>query len=641
MRRKGGGAPPCRGVPIAMLKRFKRPAAGPVSLQGPDTVDGRCFQDWLAGLAGKVEEGETHVRFGARNYIRTYLLTAYPEGEARLGRLDRLLTFMASDKEFHRVQVRVTHHLVPSVLPDNFKTRWLRNRQMGMVADGQERGTPDPATSKALKAYTDIWNAVASHDDVVFEFWIGITLIAEDLQVLDRMGHRLHAELGALSLAATPLFKEQIDGARFSHILGHRQDALMRAVPGRMSHSLPLSYLHPLQHGSINEGTGVYVAHELDELGLRHATYVDFTRGAGAMNWALAGMSGEGKSTWLKAVIVGLLLEGFQVIVYDANGEYKALTDALGGLHVDLTASSGNYYEPLIIPPASGDPNWDRGRFAQMSQLFHCLLRALAPDLTPKERSVADHILIKTLADAGIKADDPASWDRPARLLDWYRNLKAHPSEDLTAELISKIAMYFEGSQPLFRQAQKAKWGDAQLVRIAISDVVSTNAADEQVAGVKTLLANHCVWNEIVRNRHQGLRYVMVVLDEGQRVLRHEEMAEHFYQVATDGRKFNAGLSIAANDINVFLETQGGQGMWENATLRVLFHMADSGLRRARENAAIPETVLDQLREMSGTYEYMMTRDTRKWTRGRLQLPEAELSLYHTRGLKVRKEGAS
>lgn len=613
----------------------KRPAA--CHLEGPDTVAGNSLQQWIAARIGRMAETETEVKLGAQNFTRTWLVTGYPEGEARLGRLNHLLRFHTARDPGTRVHLRLTYHMIPSGLPDNLRTRWMRNRQAGMAGESAAQGTPDATTTKALHAYSDMWQAVQFQEDRVLELWIGITATAPDRQTLDRLEKHLLNDLAALNMAVTPLYQEQLEGLMFSQVLGQRQDRLMQAWSGRLSHTLPLSYLHPFLHGSISEGHGVYTGHEFDELGYQHAGHVDFTAGVGAMNWVISGLAGEGKTTLVKGLSTGLLIEGFRMTQYDANGEYRAYCDSVGGIHIDMTTAGGRYYDPFVIAPPTGDPDHDRARFSQTCSLFHCLLVALVPNLTDEERELADRLMMQTWQGAGVDRDRPETWHNRASIHTWYGLLVEHAGEPVAKGLRAKLSIYFEGSLQIFKQEDETDWTHAPYVRVAV-DAVSSDAVEERVATAKTLLVTHRVWGSVVATKHAGLQYSMINVDEGQRVLRVKALANHFYQLATDGRKFNTGLSVCTNDLNVFHETDPGKGLWENATLRVLFYHHDSSLKRAAESAAIPETVLNQVRSLHGSHQYMMTRDLRRWTLARMELPTVELELARTRGL--RQEGA-
>lgn len=622
---------------------WSRKEAVTLHLRGKDTVDGRCLQQWLAARVGQMQETPRDLQLGPNNVTRTWLVTGYPEGAAYLGQLNQLLKFHSSEFDSHarKVHIRITIGMDPSQLPDNLNTRMLRNRQTMLAHESAMRGMPDAATTKGLRAYTDLYTAVHFDQESVFRFWIAVTATAQDRKTLDRVEQKLHQTATTLGMAVTGLYKEQIEGLMFSHVLGSRQDELLKRWPGRYTYSKPLSCLYPFLHGTVSDGHGVYTGHASDDLGYQSAVHIDFKREK-LINLVIVGRAGEGKSVLIKALIVGLLLEGFKVFVYDANGEYRALCDAVGGLHVDLTVGSGHYFEPLLIHPPIGDPDFDPKRFNHTCQLFHCIIRGLVPDLTTDEKDVSEKLLMATWRAVGVDPDDQTTWDQSASIHSWYKLLcqqsETPPRKDAEAgaakSLRAKLWTYFEGSQQIFKRALEPTWTDASFVRIAITDVVSNNAMDERIASVMMLLANHQVWDAIVVNKLRGKHYAMVFMDEGQRVLRFEDMTKHMYQVATDARKFNAGLAIAANDINSFFDTEGGKALWENTSMHYLFHMAKSGANKAGQNASLPPEVLEELRRLAGSYSFMMARSLSRWSRVKLLLPPTELDLYKTRGLK-------
>lgn len=605
----------------------------PFRLSGPDTVDGECYRRWMASRLGRAEETPREIRLGHANVMRTWLLTAYPEGPAEIGQLNRLLRFHLGDPEHHQVQVRLTFHIRPAELPEGRSTDWLRNRQAGVAAETQARGLPDADTTKALKAYGALHEAVKFHRDGVFELWVAVTAVAPTAEILNRIEQNLTQLARKLRITFAPLYKEQVDGLALTNVLGQHPERLLRAWPSHVTYGRALAHHYPFGSGSISDGRGVYIGHETDNLGFARAAHVDFTQGVGPMTWVVAGMAGEGKSTAIKAWIVGLLLEGFRVFVYDANDEYEALTRAVDGVHVDLASAAGRYFEPLVIPPPSGDPGYDRNRLTQTSQLFHAVLRGLVVDLTPEEKAVAERVLLRTWQNAGVDPERPDTWSRRAGIHDWYRIL-SESGIPAAETLKSRLYPYFEGTQQAFREAVEPDWGDARLVRIALGIVANNQVEHDPLAAVKMMLVNHRVWNAIVETKHRGRQYTMVFMDEANRVAPIPEMTAHTYQLATDSRKFNAGFCMIGNDVHSFFETRGGRGLWENASLHVLFHMHDSGLQKAAANAQIPPAVVSELRQMSGTHEFMVSRNLSQWARARLRLPEAELELYRTRGLK-------
>ena len=106
-----------------------------------------------------------------------------------------------------------------------------------MVAHTEAHGLVDTGTAKGLKAYEDIYHAVHFREDCIFKVWIAITVSAPDQRTLNQLEPKLMQTVSAMSLAVTPLYKEQLEGLAFSHVLGQRQDRLLKAWPGRLTHA--------------------------------------------------------------------------------------------------------------------------------------------------------------------------------------------------------------------------------------------------------------------------------------------------------------------------------------------------------------------------------------------------------------------
>ncbi|MFC6649369.1 helicase HerA domain-containing protein [Paenibacillus rhizoplanae] len=66
-----------------------------------------------------------------------------------------------------------------------------------------------------------------------------------------------------------------------------------------------------------------------------------------AQNVTVFGKTGEGKSYFLKALVVSLLEEGVHVFVFDLDGEWRELCAYVGGVYIDHTTEEGRYLNHL------------------------------------------------------------------------------------------------------------------------------------------------------------------------------------------------------------------------------------------------------------------------------------------------------
>src|SRR6266487_3210083 len=121
--------------------------------------------------------------------------------------------------------------------------------------------------------------------------------------------------------------------------------------------------------------------------------------------------SGAGKSYLAKLEALRLLFRGVQVFVLDPEGEYRRLTEAVGGAYLPLAGNEAVALNPLdLAGTGGGDPLAERTMF--LAELCELLLGGL----TGEELALLDRAARACYAQAGISAD-PFTHARPAPLL--------------------------------------------------------------------------------------------------------------------------------------------------------------------------------------------------------------------------------
>src|SRR5450759_3417101 len=100
------------------------------------------------------------------------------------------------------------------------------------------------------------------------------------------------------------------------------------------------------------------------------------------------------------------LIRGIRVLAVDPLGDYRRLTDELGGTYLELGAAGVG-----LNPFAMTGPATDGALTAKIASLAR-LAAAMAGGVTRDERPALDRALRAVYAAAGI-GPDPASFDRP------------------------------------------------------------------------------------------------------------------------------------------------------------------------------------------------------------------------------------
>ncbi len=575
---------------------------------------------WL-GRAGTLEEAPRWLCAASENYHRTCLVTHYPQ-DFEKGVLAVLIRL--------GFPLRVTECLTPAEFEFN---RWAQAKLTRLEATIEERASrpggvvpeSEIGAAQALRHFRT--------QRIVGDAWLLVTVSAPDEAALDERARLVQAALRRMGCAVTWLGKEQQPGFDAGFVLGDTAGIRRTHEGWLVDPQSAAQALHPAVAGTLDDGRGVYFGHRIED-GSR--TAFALAEGVHNRNIIILGASGEGKSTLLKAITAGLLAEGWLVVVFDVDGEYRALCDAVGGAWIDHSAGSGRYYDPLVIPPPCGDRNVDMQRIEDALNGAVMVLLLLAGNADAEERAAADRAVLATVEAAGVDRDNPGTWDRPTGGLPAAYRMLQQDTDPGAYRLAKKLWPYFEGTQrKLLAQVDDAP--DTQVPLIVIHfGPARRKGAEAHAQAVKMALATHYCWGLIRRERAVGRRPVAINFEEGQRLLQDEDMSGFVLDIATGVRKFNGICILAMNEPKVLFGTAGGQGLWDNSAVKVLFWMEEAALQDVARNAKVPQPVLDTVAALQGSHAFAVRYAEKGWDVLRLQLPQEEVSLYKTRGLEAR-----
>lgn len=187
------------------------------------------------------------------------------------------------------------------------------------------------------------------------------------------------------------------------------------------------------------------------------AVYKNMIRSGGeAENFLVAAETGGGKSFYMKAVALQLLINGFHMVVLDIDGEYKPLAKAVKGVIIDMSKSAGLYFDSTVIGDLTGEADLDSSLLydsqVTTSKIFGILCD---PDkgMTPTEFKLFNSAYAKLFDRYGIELSNPSTWCNSKNLsfFKLYKeicNLREDPKfESYTLELrdlVDKLSVYFE-----------------------------------------------------------------------------------------------------------------------------------------------------------------------------------------------------
>lgn len=344
---------------------------------------------------------------------RTYAVADWPAA-AWWGFWQPLLR--VRDARGRPLRVRVALHAQP--YPTSFwsRERGYRVRRLRVEAEAQ-RIAGAPWRANELEASASALEALKGRETegaAMFHATATVTVTASALAELeaDCAAVTDWAEARGLRLATVPYTQLP------AYMAGHPTAAptAPAVLPHRILDDEALAALVPAQDGPWG-GRGVYAGVRASD-GAFVTLPLDDPRMEAGTNIVLLGETGSGKSFYAKALLTGMLLSGFRVVVFDVDGEFRSWCDAWGGTWVDHAPGSGRYVEPMRIAPRPGG-------YAEMAARVAAVVSLLAGGLDALGENVVDKATATACRLAGIDPAEQATWDRPVRLRDWYAVLAA------------------------------------------------------------------------------------------------------------------------------------------------------------------------------------------------------------------------
>lgn len=372
----------------------------------------------------RLTERPDHLLHGDGGTVsRTYAVSNWP-GAVHWGFWTPLLRLR--DAGGRRLSVRVALQATPYATTfwsdeEKYHVRRLRAEASEQRRLGASwRANELEATAASLEALKnrEVMEGVATFDVTAL-----VTVTAPNLPALEGDCAQVveWAQARGITLAAEPRTQLPSFMAGFASASPAAADALHRRIMDEDC----LAALIPAQDGPWG-GRGVYAGVRVSD-GAFVTLPLDDPNMETGNNFVVLGMTGSGKSFYVKALLTGLLMSGYRVVVFDVNGEFRAWCEAMGGVWVDHTPGSGRYTEPMRIARRPGG-------YEEMVRRVEAVVSLLAGGLDAVGENVVDKVTTLTCQRAGVAQDDPETWSRPLRLRQWYVTLAALAGWQVTGD---------------------------------------------------------------------------------------------------------------------------------------------------------------------------------------------------------------
>lgn len=602
----------------------------------------KIFQQKNQMVVNAVLNGRDQV---SGHFVRVLKIEQYPP-VILAGYLEILDEIVKKEGAYLRKTVRYA--------PTNFQFTWSTKAKIKRLQKNIEAETiTDPARREekdALDTILELRDSQTSDKRKLLDFWTFLTISAPKQSILDSVANKLNTWFDNMEGELNDLRREQLEAMRQTSVFSNKYttsgEFFDKNHYGRVVTDSTAARSYPFTKGSFSDVEGVYFGRRTEDGSFCWINICD-PDDPRAQNIVVNGKTGQGKSFFLKALVEGLLEEGVYVFVFDLDGEWRDLCEAVDGVYIDHTADNGKYFEPLTILPPLEEVDQDcidynKRRYSAALQNGIRTFSLLADGLQKGELFEVGEAIKRTYQNAGIKKEDSTTWNNPNldkrptihRAFDEIKSA-SKTSEDALS-VYKKIRIYFDGVyNGIFADEEELTFHRAPLIVYKVGQGIADDQNDETAkqAQLKMSMAFDMVNANIQILKYEGIYFTAVLVDEGQRQLKNKELKRAVFNWYTAIRKWNGMMILGSNTPAIMLETAEGQGMWENTSVRVYFYMEQSAIRLLDTHTDVPIEIQERISQNEDTLHYILEYH-KTFDELIMDVPKQEAKLYKTRGLR-------
>lgn len=519
-------------------------------------------------VLGKIEKGMTSVSDVIApssvevdfNYIRvgekfhkTFFVVGYPR-YVSANWLQPLIDFDHS--------MNISMFVYPTSSPDVLSDLRRKIAEMEATISSQiEQGLDvDPKVKAALEDALDVQEELAKGVERFFQYSLYITISADTILDLEETSKRLMSAINSLLMLAKTSTLQMEDGFKSSSPMG-----IDRLFITRNMDTTSLASTFPFTSAMLTQDKGVMYG-----VNQQNGSLIIFDRfSLENANEVVFGKSGAGKSYLIKLEALRHFMFGSEVIIIDPEGEYKSLTETMGGEYVSFTPSS-----PIKINPFDLSGLYEEGENELGLKILslHGLLKIIMGQLDPSHDAVLDRALVETYRQKGITVDPQTQTKEPPLMEDLYKVLLG--MEDSSAkELALRLEKFIKGSlSGIFNQQSNFDIKNPMTV-FGIREL-----EDELRPVAMHIILDH-VWTTI----RKSLKKRLLIIDEAWYVMKYEDSASFVYSMAKRARKYFLALTTATQDVQDFLSTDYGKAVLSNSSIQILLKQSPTTIDMVSE----------------------------------------------------------
>ncbi|MBY0077951.1 DUF87 domain-containing protein [Priestia aryabhattai] len=417
------------------------------------------MEDSLTGLKNRIapsvyKEGSTFIQLG-ENFVRTLAVIDYPT-EPEDNWLSRLYRFKGN--------VTISFHLEPKTSEKMSKgiSKSIRelNSRLNPVKGKPSADLEMDLKNKIDSAKTVLKKLKSGDQNTIYNVHMYIHIVAQSKKEMEDLTQKVMGVIWAINLKTSAPFDRM--KYAFNSVLPLMSNELPEWTYQNMDCSAASS-IFPFDESEIFEETGIIKG-------------INITTGSLVLinqhklknhNEFIIGMSGAGKSFYMKKDMMRYFAQGTKIFILDPEGEYSKLVKKLGGQVIKMSSMSKIIINPFEILHGNmdilitedldenGDPTSKvkivKSLLNQKIVRLKTFFKLIKKDLTPLEGALIEDFLIQIYEDKGITWDtDFSELDSESYPVmgDLYDKIEK-ADEDRLRDFLAILKTYVHGSNSL------------------------------------------------------------------------------------------------------------------------------------------------------------------------------------------------
>ncbi len=437
----------------------------------------------------------------------------------------------------------------------------LGNVGAQMIGD-REKGAPrDPLQETAYQDIEKLRDDLTQGIEHFFQFGLYITVYAKTQKELEESMETLEIDIGSKLVYSRRSIWQTEQG--FNSTLPLGKDWIQ--VYANLNTS-PIASTFPFISSELTSDDGILYGinrHNnslilFDRFSLQNANFVVFAT------------SGAGKSYAIKLEVLRSLMQGTDVIIIDPEREYKYLTEAVGGVYINISLNSDSRINPFDLPKRTDEENKAADIIRSAVITLKGLVRLMIGQLSHEEDSILDRALLETYAKNDITASADLSQVTPPVMSDLQGILEGFEGG---ADMAKRLEKYTRGTFAGLIDSRTNIDVNNQLVVFSVRDL------EDELRPIAIYTIVNYIWN-LVRSE---MKKRILVVDEAWWLLQYEDSAKFIHALAKRCRKYYLGLTTITQDVSDFLGSPYGKAIVTNSAMQLLLRQSTAAIDAVSE----------------------------------------------------------